>query len=244
LDAGADKFHAEAVGYHEKNPFLGCRSIRLCFQRPELFRAQLRAILRASSLGRVRIMLPMVSNLEELLQAKEFIREVQAELEREGVEYDRGIPIGIMVEVPSAALAADVFAREVSFFSIGTNDLVQYCMAVDRVNERVAHLYQPAHPSILRLIQIVVDATKRHGIGLSICGEMCGDPVYTTLLLGLGLRSFSVSPISIPTVKRLIRGLSMSDAVEVAKACLAYESAEQTLAYLEARVKNLLPAFV
>ena len=243
LDAGADKFHSEAVGYDERNPFLGCRSIRLCFQRPELFRGQLRAILRASLFGPVKIMFPMISSLDELRRAKAILAEVEAELEREGVEFQRDIPVGIMVEVPSTALLADHFAREVDFFSIGTNDLIQYCLAVDRVNERVAHLYQPAHPAILRLIAGVIEAGRKHSIDVSICGEMCSEPIYTILLLGLGLRSFSVSPISIPTVKRLIRKLSMRDALEVAKTCLKCETFDETQRYIESRVQNLLPNF-
>ena len=244
LDAGADKFHTEAVHYHEPNPFLGCRSIRLCFLRPELFRDQIRAILRASALGRVRIMLPMISNLEELRKAKQMIGEVQKELSSQRIEFDPQVPVGIMVEVPSVALLADQFAREVDFFSIGTNDLVQYCLAVDRINERVADLYQPTHPAILRLIRTVIDAGIKHGIGVSICGEMCSEPIYSVLLLGLGLRSFSLSPIAIPTVKRIIRQLSMRDAVEVAKRCLSHESAEESQTFLQSHVKNLLPDFV
>jgi phosphotransferase system enzyme I (PtsI) len=244
LDAGADKFHKEAVGYQERNPFLGCRSIRLCLQRPELLRSQLRAILRASVIGPVRIMLPMVSSLDELRRAKAILAGVEEELEKEGVKFDTNIPLGIMVEVPSTALMADLFAKEVDFFSIGTNDLIQYCIAVDRVNERVADLYQPAHPAILRLIYMVVEAAQRQGIDVSICGEMCAEPMYTTLLLGLGLRNFSVSPISIPTVKRLIRKLNIHDAADVAKTCLRFETFAESQAFLESRVKNLLPAFL
>ena len=244
LDAGADKFHAESVGENEPNPFLGCRSIRLCFQKPELFRAQIRAILRVSAFGPVRIMLPMLSSLEELRLAKEFVREVQEELTKECVAFDPKVPLGIMVEVPSVALTADRFAQEVDFFSIGTNDLVQYCLAVDRVNERVADLYQPAHPAILRLIRTVIDAGQAHGIEVSICGEMCSQAIYVVLLLGLGLRSFSVSPISIPTVKRIIRQITMRDALEVARQCLSHESAEQSQQFLESHVKSLLPDFV
>jgi phosphotransferase system enzyme I (PtsI) len=240
LDAGADKFHGEAVGHAERNPFLGCRSIRLCFQRQDLFRAQIRAVLRASPLGKVRMMLPMVSSLDELRRAKAIIREVEEELAREGTQFDSTIPIGIMVEVPSTALMADLFAREVDFFSIGTNDLIQYCLAVDRVNERVAHLYQPTHPAVLRLIKNVIDAGQRQGIDVSLCGEMSSEPLYTLLLLGLGLRSLSLSPISIPTVKRLIRRISMRDAVEVARTCLKFQSAKECQDYLEDRVKGVV----
>lgn len=243
LDAGADKFHREAVGHQERNPFLGCRSIRLCFLRPELFRGQLRAILRVSVFGPVKIMFPMISSLDELRRAKAILAEVQMELEREGVDFRRDIPVGIMVEVPSTALMADLYAKEVDFFSIGTNDLIQYCLAVDRVNEHVAHLYQPAHPAILRLLAQVIAAGRKHRIDVSICGEMCSEPIYAILLLGLGLRSFSVSPISIPTVKRLIRQLNMRNAREVAQTCLSYETHEETERFIASRVKNLLPDF-
>ena len=241
LDAGADKFHTEAIGYHEPNPFLGCRSIRLCFLRPEVFRAQIRAVLRVSAQGPVRIMLPMVSSLEELRRAKQMIREVELELEEKGIEFDQQIPLGIMVEVPSAALIIDLLAREVDFISIGTNDLVQYCLAVDRVNERVAHLYQPTHPSILRLIKSVIETSRSHSVHVSICGEMCSEPLYTILLLGLGLRSFSLSPIAIPTVKRIVRQINMRDAAEVARTCLRHETAEESQEFLETKVLDLLP---
>lgn len=243
LDAGADKFHAESVGDAEPNPFLGCRSIRLCFQREDLFRAQLRAALRVSLEGPVKLMLPMVSSLEEIRKARAFIESVEQDLVREGVPLRHRVPLGIMVEVPSIALIADRVAKEVDFFSIGTNDLVQYCLAVDRVNERVAHLYQPAHPAILQLVKKVIDAGCERGIPVSICGEMSGEPIYTVLLLGLGLRRFSLSPISIPTIKRVIRQLTMANAYEVAAQCLASDAAEETLAILEQRVRPLLPDF-
>jgi phosphotransferase system enzyme I (PtsI) len=241
LDAGADKFHSEAVGRPEPNPFLGCRSIRLCFEYPEVFRAQIRAVLRVSSIGPVRIMLPMISALEELRAAKDLIREFQDELEGEGVDFDRNIPLGVMVEVPSAALLADRLSREVDFFSIGTNDLVQYCLAVDRINERVAHLYQPTHPAILGLVSDVIEAGRSQALDVSICGEMCSEPLYTILILGLGLRTFSVSPIAIPTVKRIIRKVTMRDAESVARTCMAYETAAEGHTYLESQVKNMLP---
>ncbi|MBN1442524.1 MAG: phosphoenolpyruvate--protein phosphotransferase [Planctomycetes bacterium] len=243
LDAGADKFHSESVGTHEPNPFLGCRSIRLCLLREDLFRSQIRAVLRVSALGPVKLMLPMVSSLDEIRRARAIIRDVRAELESEGVEMAERVPVGIMVEVPSIALMSEQVAREVDFFSIGTNDLVQYCLAVDRVNERVAHLYQPAHPAILRLLKYVIEAGHNAGIQVSICGEMCSEPMYTVLLLGLGLRSFSVSPISLPTVKRILRQLTMSGAIDVASQCLACDEAEESQAILQKRVRNLLPDF-
>ncbi|MEM7235827.1 MAG: phosphoenolpyruvate--protein phosphotransferase, partial [Planctomycetota bacterium] len=243
LDAGADKFHEEAVGEPEPNPFLGCRSIRLCLEREDLFRAQIRAALKVSAEGPVKIMLPMVSALNEIRRSRAIIDDVRAELEAEGVAVAERVPVGAMIEVPSIALIADRIATEVDFFSIGTNDLVQYCLAVDRVNERVAHLYQPAHPAILRVMRSVIVAGQSAGIPVTICGEMCSEPLYAVLLLGLGLTSFSVSPISIPTVKRVIRQITMADAVEVANQCLACDDASESLEILEVRVRNLLPDY-
>lgn len=243
LDAGADKFHDEFVGFEEPNPFLGCRSIRLCLQKPELFRSQLRAALRVSVYGPVKIMLPMISTVEELRQAKEIIADVREELISEGIEIAPRVPVGIMVEVPSLALIIDRVADEVDFFSIGTNDLVQYSLAVDRINEHVAHLYQPAHPGILRLIREVIVASDRAGIQVSICGEMCSEPAYVLLLMGLGLRHFSLSPIAIPIVKRIIRQVTITEATEVAEKCLNSEQASETEALLSERASKLLPDF-
>jgi phosphotransferase system enzyme I (PtsI) len=243
LDAGADKFHDEFVGFEEPNPFLGCRSIRLCLQEQGMFRSQLRAALRVSVYGPVKIMLPMISTIEELRAAKSIIAEVREELEAEGVEMAPQVPVGIMVEVPSIALIIDRVADEVDFFSIGTNDLVQYSLAVDRVNERVAHLYQPSHPGILRLIGEVIVASNRAGIQVSICGEMCSEPAYVLLLMGLGLRHFSLSPIAIPTVKRIIRQVTMKEAVEVAEQCLGAEQASESEEFLARRTSKLLPDF-
>jgi len=243
LDAGADKFHEEFVGFEEPNPFLGCRSIRLCLQQQDLFRSQLRAALRVSVYGPVKIMLPMISTIEELRSAKAIIEDVRKELVSEGVEMAPRVPVGIMVEVPSIALIIDRVADEVDFFSIGTNDLVQYSLAVDRVNEHVAHLYQPSHPGILRLIKEVILASNRAGIQVSICGEMCSEPAYVLLLMGLGLRHFSLSPIAIPTVKRIIRQVSMKEAVEVADRCLSSEQASESEEYLAERIKKLVPDF-
>ena len=243
LDAGADKFHEEFVGFEEPNPFLGCRSIRLCLQEQGMFRSQLRAALRVSVYGPVKIMLPMISTIEELRSAKSIIAEVREELEAEGVEMAPRVPVGIMVEVPSIALIIDRVADEVDFFSIGTNDLVQYSLAVDRVNEHVAHLYQPSHPGILRLIGEVIVASNRAGIQVSICGEMCSEPAYVLLLMGLGLRHFSLSPIAIPTVKRIIRQVTMKEAVEVAEQCLGAEQASESEEFLARRTSKLLPDF-
>ena len=243
LDAGADKFHEEFVGFAESNPFLGCRSIRLCLQKPDLFLRQVRAALRVSVFGPIKIMLPMISTIEELRTAKEMIAKVREELASEGVEMAPRVPVGIMVEVPSIALIIDRVADEVDFFSIGTNDLVQYSLAVDRVNEHVAHLYQPSHPGILRLIREVIITSNRADIPVSICGEMCSEPAYILLLMGLGLRHFSLSPIAIPTVKRVIRQVTMKEAVKVADECLDSEQASESEELLAKRVKKLLPDF-
>lgn len=243
LDAGADKFHEEFVGFEEANPFLGCRSIRLCLQKPDLFESQVRAALRVSVFGPIKIMLPMISTIEELRTAKEMIAKVREELASEGVEMAPRVPVGIMVEVPSIALIIDRVTDEVDFFSIGTNDLVQYSLAVDRVNEHVAHLYQPSHPGILRLIREVIITSNRADIPVSICGEMCSEPAYILLLMGLGLRHFSLSPIAIPTVKRVIRQVTMKEAVKVADECLNSEQASESEELLSKRVKNLLPDF-
>jgi phosphoenolpyruvate-protein phosphotransferase (PTS system enzyme I) len=237
MDLGADKTSVPGVG-SERNPFLGFRSIRLSLEYPEMFTSQVRAIFRASAHGNIRLMLPMVSNLDELRRAKELIHGVQEELERKGIEYDPDLEIGIMVEVPSVALMADEFAAEVDFFSIGTNDLIQYALAVDRVNERVTHLYQPTHPAVLRLIKMVIDAGRRNQIDVSCCGEMVGEPVYAILFMGLGLRCFSVSPIAIPTLRRAIRQITMREAVEIAGACLKFESSRESLEFLEKRLSH------
>ena len=237
MDLGADKTSIPGAGT-ERNPFMGFRSIRLSLEYPEMFIAQVRAVCRASVLGKVRLMLPMVSNIDEIRRAKELIRKVQEDLEAKGIDYDPDLEIGIMVEVPSVAVMADEFAAEVDFFSIGTNDLIQYVLAVDRVNERVAHLYQPVHPAVLRLIKMVIDAGRRSRIDVSCCGEMVSEPMYAILFLGLGLRSFSVSPIALPTLRRAIRRITMKDAVEIAQTCLRFQSPKESAEFLEQRLAH------
>jgi phosphotransferase system enzyme I (PtsI) len=242
LDLGADKIAAlHDAGYVESNPVLGLRSLRLSLRAPELFRTQLRALLRASALGDVRILFPLVSTLGELRQARAILAEAASQLTAEGHAIPARIPLGIMVEVPAAALMADQLAKEVDFFSIGTNDLTQYTLAVDRTNETVADLYNAADPAVLRLIAMVVEAAKKHGIGVSVCGTMGGEPLYTMLLLGLGLRQLSMPPHQLPEIKRVIRGIRMETARAVAAEALCQQTAQDVVDRLENALKELSP---
>lgn len=243
LDLGGDKYTI-GIGAPEKNPFLGCRSIRLCFRRPELWKPQLRAILRASALGKVRIMFPMIASLDDVREAKKFLYDAMDELKRERVPFDEKLPIGVMIEVPSAAVVADLLSKEVDFFSIGTNDLVQYTLAVDRINEKVAHLYQPAHPAILRLLAQVIEAGARAGISVSMCGEVAGEAHYTIPLLGLGLRELSVGAGSLPEVKRMVRSVAMRDARRVVERIMKFTNAREIEAFLRGIAKKSLPELV
>lgn len=244
MDLGADKLMPDSDGAKEPNPFLGERSIRYSMANPDLFMIQLRAILRASVRGPVQLLLPMISSVDEIRRAKECVAAVKDSLRKEGVPFAQDIPLGIMVEVPSAALSADQMAREVDFFSIGTNDLVQYTLAVDRVNEKVAHLYQPGSPAVLKLLQMVFQAGQRHNLKVSLCGEMAAEPRFAVLLLGLGLRSFSVAPVVIPTIKHLVRSVSLSEAEAIAEKALTFSSSEECNLFLSDRVKSLLPHVV
>jgi phosphotransferase system enzyme I (PtsI) len=232
LDIGGDKQLPYVDFGHELNPFLGWRAIRLCLDSPQLFEPQLRAILRASAERNVQIMFPMIATLAEVRRAKEVLKKVQRQLADEHVAFDAGTPIGIMVEIPSAALAADLIAPEVDFFSIGTNDLIQYTLACDRGNEKVAHLYDPLHPAILRLIKGVIDAAHRAGKWVGMCGEMAGDPEAIPLLLGLGLDEFSMNAPAIPAAKELIRSLTFEQAQQISIEALAKPSAEEIRGYL------------
>jgi len=218
LDLGGDK--DDGLGLVEENPFLGCRSIRWCLEHPDVFRAQLRAIYRVSALGQIRVMLPMISSIPELDRTLMLIEEVKEELREENIPFDDDVPVGVMIEVPSLAVIADLVAPRVSFFSVGTNDLVQYTLAVDRGNERVAELYDPVHPAILRLLVRVLEVGDEHGIRVSVCGEMASEPIYLPLLIGLGLRELSVSPQLIPEVKQVIRLVRDFDVQELAHRCL------------------------
>lgn len=245
LDFGADKFRDEAGLAPEENPFLGNRSLRLCLAQPEMFRTQLRAILRASVLGDVRLMLPMVGSLEELRAAKTEIDLVRDELGTAGIAFKDKVPIGIMVEVPSAALIADQLAKECDFFSIGTNDLVQYTLAVDRNNPSVGHLYHHTHPAVLHLIQHVIDAGARNKIPVSVCGEMAADTQLAVLLLGMGLRVFSTAPSAIPALKTALSRITVEQAKGVASACMALSTVEDIDAKLATAVHAILgPEFL
>ena len=242
LDLGADKLgRYRESAYIESNPCLGLRSLRLSLCDPGLFRPQLRAILRASALGDVRILFPLVSTLAELREARAIVRDVAAELVAEGHAVRENLPVGIMVEVPAAALMADHLAKEVDFFSIGTNDLIQYTLAVDRTNETVTELYSAADPSVLRLIAMVVEAARVHGIEVTVCGKMGGEPLYTMLLLGLGLRQLSMPPHQLPEVRRVIRGVRIETAQAVAAEALRLETAQAVTALLESALRQALP---
>ncbi|MBE9530013.1 MAG: phosphoenolpyruvate--protein phosphotransferase, partial [Proteobacteria bacterium] len=212
LDISDDKAVSYTSNSGEKNPALGLRGIRYCLQRQDIFKTQLRAILRASVFGDVRIIFPMISCYDEVLHAKRILREVADSLDKEGLDFNENVKIGIMIETPSAVILADVLARDVDFFSIGTNDLVQYSLAVDRVNKKVAHLYQPLNPAIIRMIKHVVDVARDKGVDLFMCGEMAGDPINIPILLGLGIEKLSMNPQSIPVVKNIIKSLDAKNA--------------------------------
>ena len=241
LDFGADKLTPDGAAAREANPFLGSRSIRLCLEDPQIFLPQLRAILRASAHGNVRCLFPMVSSLDELKRAKGFLDTARSSLRAEGAYVGESLPIGIMVEIPSAAIIADVLVEEVDFFSIGSNDLIQYTLAVDRGNERVAHLYQPAHPAMLRLIRDVVTVASDAGKGVSLCGEMAGDMLYTVLLLGIGLRELSLAPRGIPEIKKAIRGITVEESRAAAQWCAAAKDAQDVQARLRDIMGSLFP---
>ncbi|HZK80723.1 MAG TPA: phosphoenolpyruvate--protein phosphotransferase, partial [Humisphaera sp.] len=241
MDLGADKYTPGQAVNPERNPFLGDRSIRMCLHDIPMFKRQLRAIMRATVLGDVRIMFPMICTLMELRQANMILKDAMEELEDEGVPFRRDIPIGMMVEVPSAALMADQFAKEVNFFSIGTNDLIQYTLAVDRTNERVAGLYCPAHPSVLRLIRDIIRSGRRNNISVSMCGEMSGDPLYTLLLLGLELNIFSMNAPDVPEVKKIIRSTTMEHAKNVARRVMSFDSERQVMHFLREETRKIIP---
>jgi phosphotransferase system enzyme I (PtsI) len=228
LDIGGDKQIANPIfGHEEANPFMGFRAIRLCLEHVALFKDQLRAILRASAFGRVKIMYPMISSVKELVSANAILEECKKELAAKRIDFDANIPVGSMIEIPGAALAADLLAKHCNFFSIGTNDLIQYTLAVDRVNDRVAHLYEPNHPAIMRTLKMIFDAGKKAGIPVSVCGEMAGDAAYAGLLFGMGAQELSVAGAALPEIKYFIRNISMTDTAKMVTDVLAQESPEE-----------------
>ena len=240
---GADKIPDAVASLYDEvdNPALGLRSIRLSLRNTPQFKTQLRAILRAAVHGEIRIMFPLVSSLLELRKAKMIIGDVIEDLEDAGIEFKRDVPVGMMVEVPAAAILADEFAREVDFFSVGTNDLIQYSLAVDRGDPHVSSLFRAGDPSILRLIQMVVDAANRNGISVTVCGQMSSEPRFIPLLIGMGLRTLSVTPISIPEVKDLIRHVSVEQAEEIASHALTLDVAKDVENYLRGKLARLHP---
>ncbi len=244
LDLGGDKFLSHLQVPQEMNPFLGWRAIRFCLQERDIFRVQLRAILRASIEGNVKIMYPMISGLDELNQANALLGEFKGELRREGIAFDENLEVGAMIEIPSAAVAAESLAKRVKFFSLGTNDLIQYSLAVDRLNEKIAHLYEPTHPAIVRLIKMTADAGNKHGVWTGVCGEMAGDPVLTPLLLGLGVTELSAAPSVVPQIKYLIRRLKMAEARELAEFALQCESGAEILARCRKLALQIAPGLL
>ena len=243
LDIGGDKFVSQLELAPELNPAMGLRAIRFCLKEPKIFKSQLKGILRAGELGNLRIMIPMISGVEEVRAAREVIEEAQAELKKDRARFAPGIPIGIMMETPSAVAEADLLAREVDFFSIGTNDLIQYSLAIDRTNEQVSYLYEPLHPGVLRMLRQVADAGRAQKIRVAICGEMAGDPFYTAVLMGLGLEELSMSPYSIPRIKRMIRMIDLGEARTLADRLLGVPTGSEIASLLTKKMEEWFPDF-
>lgn len=239
LDLGGDKFLSPLKIPHEMNPFMGWRAIRFCLARTDIFKTQLAGILRASAYGNIKIMYPMISGLEELKEANQILEDVKRNLKSKKIKFNENIEVGAMIEVPSAAIICDILAKEVNFFSIGTNDLIQYALAVDRINEKIAYLYKPTHPAVLRLVKNIIDTGHKNGLWVGMCGEMAGEPTLTLILLGLGLDEFSTSPANIPQVKQIIRSVKIKDAENVVKTCLEFDMSEQVEDYANKKLKEL-----
>jgi phosphotransferase system enzyme I (PtsI) len=240
LDLGGDKFLSQFKIPHEMQPFLGWRAIRFCLARPDIFKLQLRAILRASMHGNLKLMYPMISGIEELRQANKILEEAKKELRSEGLPFNNDIRVGAMIEVPSAAMTADILAKEADFFSIGTNDLIQYSLAVDRANEKVAYLYEPAHPAVLRLIKNIIEAAHNANIKVGMCGEMAGEPSFALILLGLGLDEFSMPPQVIPELKYIIRSISLKEAQDIAQSALRLSTGKEVEDFSQAKLGEIL----
>ncbi len=233
LDIGGDKFASGLQLAEEMNPALGLRAIRFSLQSPEIFETQLRAILRAANLGNVRILFPMISEVDEIIQAKQMLNQAAESLEKAGIPYGANVKVGAMIEVPSAVIMADILAKEVDFFSIGTNDLIQYSLAIDRVNKQVSHLYQPLHPAVLRMVRRVVEAAREAGIQVYMCGEMAGDPGNLPVLLGMELDAISMNPISIPAIKMLVRLVSLKESKLLLEEALKKPTATEVIKLMQ-----------
>jgi phosphotransferase system enzyme I (PtsI) len=240
LDLGGDKFASALSLTREMNPAMGLRAIRFCLREPEIFKSQLRAILRASAFGHIRLMFPMISGLQEILDTKKILKQVMNDLESQNVEYARDLKVGIMIEIPSAVTMADALAKHVDFFSIGTNDLIQYALAIDRINEHVAYMYQPFHPAILRMIQHVVQVATKKGIKVALCGEMAGDPLCAFLLTGFGIDELSMNAQAIPMIKHIIRSISKEKAQADLEDILQLNTAREVRRFIVKRMKPLI----
>ncbi|MCK4437159.1 phosphoenolpyruvate--protein phosphotransferase [bacterium] len=241
LDLGGDKFLSQLQTPREMNPFLGWRAIRFCLERPDIFKTQLRAILRASVHGKLKIMYPMISGVEELRRANQILEEVREELLTKGVAFDENMEVGAMIETPSAAMTADILGKEADFFSIGTNDLIQYSLAIDRVNEKIGYLYEPAHPAVLRLIKSIVEAGHRQRIWVGMCGEMAGEPIFTPILLGMGLDELSMSAVALPKIKKVIRAVTLKEARRLVKEILTLSTAKEIEKCVREKLTKAVP---
>lgn len=241
LDLGGDKFLSSLDVPQEMNPFMGWRAIRFCLAQVDIFKEQLRAILRASVHGNLMVMYPLVSTINEIRQANQILSQAKQELQGKNIPFDPNIKVGAMIEIPSAALTSDILAQEVQFFSIGTNDLIQYSLAVDRVNAKIAYLYDPTHPAIIRLIDHVVRSAEKGQIPVSVCGEMAGDPAMAVLLVGLGVSHLSMSPFTLPTIKKTIRSIHYSQAREIAQKALEFHTGEEIRTFVRSKVESIVP---
>ncbi|MFA5811512.1 MAG: putative PEP-binding protein, partial [bacterium] len=244
IDLGGDKLAVSQPYEAQTNPALGLRAIRLCLRELPLFKTQLRALLRASVHGNLRILLPMISSVDEVRQVRKILKDVKRDLTTRGISFRDDVPLGIMIEVPSAVFMANELAKEVDFFSIGTNDLIQYGLAIDRVNELVSHMYNPFHPAVLRMIKQAIDAAKKAGIEASICGELAGDPLAITLMVGLELDALSMNPISIPRVKKIMRSITKHQSEQILKEALSLSTADEVEKLLRKKTSHLLPGDV
>jgi phosphotransferase system enzyme I (PtsI) len=240
LDIGGDKIPATRLYGPEANPALGLRAIRFSFKERHQFKNQLRAMLRASLYGKLKILFPLICDVEEIRKAKGILEEVKDDLRKNKIDFDPNVKVGVMIEVPSSVMVADELAREVDYFSIGTNDLIQYTLAIDRANEHVAYLYRPLHPAVLRMLKLTVDAAHREQIEISLCGEMAGDPLYILVLLGFGFNELSMNPLSIPRAKRLIRSVDFSEARALLDKTLLLKTATEMEAFVRKELPQIL----